>query len=85
MNERIKQFFLSLLSRKFLLAIGAAITAYGVAIQDNVITQPELWTILAPLFAFMGVEGGADIVSRVTNIPKQDEPVSSSKTSKAKS
>lgn len=74
MNERIKTFLLSLMSRKFLLAIGASIAAYGVGIQDNIITQPELWTILAPLLAFMGVEGGADIVSRVTNIPEQNEP-----------
>jgi hypothetical protein len=73
MNERIKGFLLSLLSRKFLLALIASATAYGVGIQDNVITQPELWTILTPLLTFMGVEGGADIVSRVTNIPKQDE------------
>jgi len=82
MNERIKEFFLSLLSRKFLLAIGAAITAYGVATQDGVITQPELWTIIAPLLAFMGVEGTADVVSRVTNIPPVDEEPSPKKSNK---
>lgn len=70
MSQRIQEFLLSLLSRKFLLAVGAAITAYGTAIQDNVVTQPELYLILAPIFAFIGVEGGADIVTRVTNIPK---------------
>jgi uncharacterized membrane protein len=74
MKERIKSFLLSLLSRKFLLAVGASLAAYGVATQDNTITQSELVTILAPIFAFIGVEGGADIVTRYTNITPVNDP-----------
>lgn len=78
MKDRMKEFLLSLLSRKFLLAIAAAVTAYGVASQDNVVTTAEVWTILTPIFAFIGVEGGADIVTRATNIPKVEEESPSS-------
>ena len=84
MNERIKEFFLSLLSRKFLLAVIAAGGAYSVGIQDNLITQSEMWTILAPIFAFIGVEGAADYKTRSTNIP-EIEPESQKKSAQKKS
>jgi hypothetical protein len=74
----MKEFIARLSSRKFLLAVIAAITAYGVAIQDSTITQAEVWTILTPILAFIGVEGAADAVTRATNIPSIDESVAES-------
>ncbi len=69
MNDLIARFT----SRKFLLTVIASATAFGVAIQDNTITQPEIWTILTPILAFIGVEGAADTVTRFTNIPTIEE------------
>ncbi|MDQ3816122.1 MAG: hypothetical protein M3362_00340 [Acidobacteriota bacterium] len=75
----MKDLIARLTSRKFLLAVIAAATAYGVAMQDNTITQAEIWTILTPILAFIGVEGAADAVTRSTNIPEiSDEPVAES-------
>ncbi len=69
----MKDLLARLTSRKFLLTIIASATAFGVAIQDNTITQPEVWSILTPILAFIGVEGAADTVTRYTNIPKVEE------------
>jgi hypothetical protein len=73
MKDKIKNFLLSLLSRKFLLALIGSAMAYNVAIQDNLITQPEVWSMLTPMLAFIGVEGAADYKTRSTNIPKVEE------------
>lgn len=83
MKEFLKEFGARLTSRKFIVAVAAALTAYGVAVQDNVITQGEVWTILTPVLAFIGVEGAADTVTRVTNVPKVEESAPSSTESEA--
>ena len=49
-----------LFSRKFLVAVLAALGALGVALQDGMVTQPELWSILAPLLTWSGIEGAVD-------------------------
>jgi hypothetical protein len=76
MTTKYKDFFFELFKRvtgrKFLLTIIASATAYSVAIEDNTINQSEVWTIITPILAFIGVEGAADTVSRYTNIPPQD-------------
>lgn len=62
--ERIKEFFLSLLSRKFLLAIAGAYLAWDAGWSDGVLSQQELVLIMTPILAFLGVEGWADIKER---------------------
>jgi hypothetical protein len=69
----MKDFLSRLTSRKFLLTVAASLTAYGVATADNTITVSEVWTILTPILAYLGVEGAADVVTRRTNIPPVDE------------
>lgn len=51
-------------SRKFLLTLLAVSTAITVAVQDGAITQAEVWSILAPILTYLGVEGAADVVGR---------------------
>lgn len=85
MKDQLKDLVARYTGRKFVLTIIASLTAYGVAIQDNVISQPEVWAILTPILTFIGVEGAADTVTRYTNIPNVDETTETSKTSKAKS
>jgi hypothetical protein len=53
-----------LTSRKFLLAVLAAVGAVGVALQDGSVSQNELWTILAPVLSFIEFEGAADVAGR---------------------
>lgn len=62
--DKIKTFFLSLLSRKFLVAVAAAVLAHEAAIVDQIVTIQELQLIIAPILAFIGVEGVADIKKR---------------------
>lgn len=62
--EKVKIFLLSLLSRKFLVAIAATILAYDAATVDQMITLQEIQVIIAPILAFIGVEGIADIKRR---------------------
>lgn len=69
MNDLISRFS----SRKFLLAVAGTIVALIYGLQDNILTQGELWAALAPLLSFIGVEGAADVVTRKTNIPPVDE------------
>lgn len=62
--EKLQQFLKSLLSRKFLLALVAAIIAFGNSMWDWGLSTEEVWAILVPMLAFIGVEGVADIKSR---------------------
>lgn len=62
--EKVKSFFLSLLSRKFLVAVATAIVAYDLAVVDGSVSIQELQMIVAPILAFIGVEGIADIKKR---------------------
>lgn len=75
----MKDLLSRLTSRKFLLAVIASITAYGVATQDGIITQGEIWTIITPVLTFIGFEGAADVVTRATNIPPVDDEKSTVK------
>jgi hypothetical protein len=59
-----KDLIARLTSRKFLLAVLAALGATGVALQDGSMTQQELWTVLAPVLSFIGFEGAADVAGR---------------------
>lgn len=63
-GQSIKYFLLSLLSRKFLLAIAGTIIAFDAALMDGQLSQAELITSLSPILAFLGVEGVADIKER---------------------
>lgn len=56
----IKDILARFSSRKFILAIGAAITAYELAGTDGVYTVAETWAIITPLLAFIGAEGATD-------------------------
>lgn len=69
--ERIKQLLSSMLTRKFLLAAVAAIVVFGNAMWNWGITDDQVWQILTPLLAFIGVEGAADIRERAA--PKIEE------------
>jgi len=51
-------------SRKLWIAILAAAVAFGNAYGDWGMTVEQLFTIIAPLLAFIGVEGIADIKGR---------------------
>lgn len=79
MNEIIKEILLRYTGRKFVAAVG--VSAFVVFAPSMGISLSELqlnflqWVLLG----FIGIEGGADIVSRVTNIPKQDEPAKGKK------
>lgn len=51
-------------SRKFLFALVAAVVAFGNGFWDWGLTQAEVWSVVAPLMTFVGVEGLADIKGR---------------------
>ena len=61
---RLRYFLLSLLSRKFLLAVAGTFIAFDAALTDGVVTQSELIMALSPILAFLGVEGIGDIAER---------------------
>ena len=63
-GQVIKEFLLSLLSRKFLLSIAGAYIAFESGMADGSLSQPELLLVLTPILGFLGVEGFADIKSR---------------------
>lgn len=69
MNDLIARFT----SRKFLLALGGAFTAFEIAAADDLIKASEIALILAPLVAFILIEGAADVLTRSTNIPQIEE------------
>ena len=51
-------------SRKFILAVVAALVAFGNAMFNWGLSTEELISILGPLLAFIGVEGAADVMER---------------------
>jgi len=59
--KQLKNFLNSLLSRKLILAVVAAVVAFGNAWGDWGLTTEEIWSILTPLLAWIGVEGVRDI------------------------
>lgn len=65
MRDKLKYFFLSLFSRKFLLAIAGAFIAHEVGMADGVLTIQEVGLVLAPLLAFIGIEGLGDAAARL--------------------
>lgn len=62
--ENIRNFLESLLSRKWLAAIISAVVAFGNARWDWGLTVQEVWSVIVPLLAYIGVEGVADYKSR---------------------
>lgn len=62
--ERFKQFLSSLLTRKFLLAVVSAGVVFGNAMWGWGLTDEQVWTVLTPILAFIGLEGAADAVER---------------------
>ncbi|KUM39028.1 hypothetical protein [Arthrobacter sp. EpRS71] len=58
------EFVRSLLSRKFLIAIVGAAVVFGNYMWNWGLTEAQVWSVLAPLLTYMGVEGFADIKSR---------------------
>lgn len=62
--EKIKQFAESLLSRKFLMAVVGAAVVFGNYMWNWGLTEEQVWSVLTPLLAYIGVEGFADIKSR---------------------
>jgi len=63
-KERVLFFLMSLLSRKFLVALATAFLLYNNALVDNVVSPDEMLAVIAPLMAFLGIEGIADIKER---------------------
>lgn len=60
----IQQFLLSLLSRKFLLAIIGTYIAFNAGYADGVLTSAELMVALTPILGFLGIEGFGDVQER---------------------
>lgn len=54
----------ALKSRKLWLAVIAAAVAFGNALWDWGLTNEQVWSVVTPLLAFIGVEGVADIKER---------------------
>ena len=57
---KLKDLLTKVSSRKFLLALVSAFIAFGNSLWDWGISESELWGILVPVLAFMGVEGILD-------------------------
>lgn len=53
-----------LLSRKFILALVAAFVGIGNSLFSWGLTDQQVWSVITPLLAFIGVEGAADLKSR---------------------
>lgn len=62
--EKIKTFLQSLLSRKLIAASIAAFVAFGNTMYDWGLTNDEVWSVITPLMAYIGIEGAADYKSR---------------------
>ena len=56
----IKIFLKSLLSRKFILAIVAATVVFGNKFWGWGLSEQDVWTVLTPILAYIGVEGAKD-------------------------
>lgn len=74
MNETIKEILLRYTGRKFVAAVGVSTFVVFAPSLGITLNELQLDFLQWVLLGFIGIEGGADIVSRVTNIPKQDEP-----------
>lgn len=62
--QHIKKLIKSMLTRKFLAAIVSAAVAFGNAMWGWGLTDDQVWSVLVPFMAFIGIEGLADIKSR---------------------
>lgn len=51
-------------SRKFILAVVAAVVAFANAFFELGMTTEQVWSVIAPLLAFIGVEGWGDANGR---------------------
>lgn len=54
----------ALKSRKLWLAVVGAAVAFGNAMWDWGLSNDQVWSVIAPLLAYIGVEGIADIKQR---------------------
>jgi hypothetical protein len=54
-----------LTSRKLWLAVIASVVAFGNSYWDWGLSADEVWAIIIPLLAFVGVEGVADTAERL--------------------
>lgn len=64
MRTKLEHFLVSLLSRKFLLAVIASVFVACNFIFHWGLSKSDIAAVLAPLGAFMLAEGTADVVSR---------------------
>lgn len=71
MNDLLARFT----SRKFLAAVFGVITIVALPRLGIQLSTEELTAFTLLLSAFIGVEGLADVVTRITNIPTIEEPV----------
>ena len=63
-NTKVISFLTSLKSRKLILAVVGAIVPFGNAMGWWTLTTDQVWQVLTPILAFIGVEGAADLKSR---------------------
>jgi hypothetical protein len=54
----------ALKSRKLWLAVVGAAAAFGNAMWDWGLSNEQVWSVIAPLLTYIGVEGIADIKER---------------------
>ena len=59
--KNVKIFLVSLLSRKFILAVAGAMVAFGNSFWDWGLTNEQVVAVILPLLAFIGIEGIRDI------------------------
>lgn len=62
--KKIKVFLESMLSRKWLAALIAAFVAFGNVKWNWGLSESQVWAVIGPLLAYMGIEGAADLKSR---------------------
>lgn len=62
--QKVKQLVKSMLTRKFLLAIVSAVVVFGNHMWGWGLTDEQVWAVLTPILAFIGVEGIADVKGR---------------------
>lgn len=60
MKKFLAEWAKRLSSRKFLLAVVAALVVFGNKYFGWDLDEKEVWAFLAPLLLFIGVEGAAD-------------------------
>ena len=62
--DKLKQLVKSILTRKFLLAVVSASVVFSNHMWNLGLTEDQIWAVLTPVLAFIGLEGIADIKSR---------------------